>query len=824
MNRQASSATRSWESGTKTVALRQNRSAAHRVLRRILLGYVVSSVVVAIVALSLARSSAPFAGSTGDFGSAAFNDPADDWSAFNKGSGEQAPSWSGDEFLAAVTNAAGGQIVRMPGAQTYVEDDPVLAAVRGTNLLVVVTPPTPLGAVETTRVRDNTVQTAWANPHKIRLIMVHGQEVYLPYATGSDLIAGSTPNSGLPMREGMRTADATDSVVRIAQEELAYRSGNTDYTPPDPPGSNAFTVDDLALTGTRPPTPTELRPIETALDRGGLYVDPAITPAPTFGAGWSTVGQGKPVKVVLLGYAEPNSAPVDWTGALAQRYPGAVVLVMTGKWIESAGTDRQTMIDSIIQTYDLGGFSFAASAPAYGKILDWVTGIDAAAVASHAFARPLPNPPDTSFPRWIAYLLLGTALIIAAGFGVESWIDRRRSTARGSIRRHWRQAAVTGLTNTYLKLSMTPFLGPGGPERPLPVQRHLDAAYATLLQLHGAALDSGTEAQQQVRSAWTDLDAAATALDRAEVGPSASLSPELRNEPLLPAGPPRSIRIPGRLGWHWHWRWLVGLAVLGLAVLFEFSHLVSNTSPQTADVDLTQLQTSSVAEIDGPTHPEAVAIRGIVGNRALFVVQLGPDPDSDVDADDVADQIVRTYPDAIAFVLTDGDIKGASMGAHATTESYGQDDFIDDYYDTQNTAGGDVAVARQLALLYDRLGSTGSIHTAERNTYDPPSTPWVWIAVGLVLTTAAAAVSIRFATRRAVTDLADGRDEQAERTALQLRLAAFASRGLNAPPGATEADPAQFTRMQQLADRISTAKNDEFATLSKELDTLTASE
>ena len=87
-----------------------------------------------------------------------------------------------------------------------------------------VTPPTPLGAVETTRIRDNTVQQAWATPRHLQLIMVHGQEVYLP---GPDLLIRRTPPAGLPMREGLRTGDVTSTVVGVVQETLATSTGTT---------------------------------------------------------------------------------------------------------------------------------------------------------------------------------------------------------------------------------------------------------------------------------------------------------------------------------------------------------------------------------------------------------------------------------------------------------------------------------------------------------------------------------------------------------------------------------------------------------------------
>ncbi len=779
-------------------------------IRAALLGYVGIGVLSALAALIFVAPAPSFEGSSGSPGLAAIDsDPAESWSAFNTGTAEQPPAWSGDDFLAVVAQAAGGQIVRMPGSATYLDDQAVQEVIAGTNLLVVVTPPTPLGAVETTRLRDNSAQQAWADTHRLQLIMVHGQEVYLPVGKALQLLIGLTPPVGIPMREGLRTGDATSTVISVAQSARADARGNRDYQAPNPAGSEAYTADQLKLTDTRAPTAAELGPITAALDRGNLYVAPSITPAPSYGTKWAAVGQGKPVKVVLLPYAAPGVAPIEWTGALAARYPADVVLVMTGKWIESAGLDRQTMVDSIISTYDLGGFAISASAPAYTAILDWVTGIDAAAVSSHAFSRPLPGPPARGIPRWLAYLLLGTALIVAVGLAAGNLVERRRARRSPHPREQWRQRVFAALADCYVRVSSTPFLGPGGPELPAGAQQHLDEAYAGLLELRGADVVGDTSTQALVWAVWTDLDAAARAVGEPREGASATLDAALRTAPDLPA-----VSRSGRGRWRWrptHSWLLIGLAVAVVAI--PLVSLLSRQRP--ADPDVLALRTSNVAEIGAPNHPAAATLSAIVADRALLIAQVGAGKADD--GDQLADRMAKAYPHAVAFVLHNGTIAGASLGADAGTANYDDYSLINYYEDVQNPAGGDVAVARQLALLYDQLGTNGSIHAAVRGAYDPPNVPWVLIAGGLVVAAVLAAFVIRAAVRRAVALAGAVDDERGRRDDLRLRLAAAA-------PGLVRAASADGVvragQIRTLLDRIQTTPDADLDALGERVDAL----
>ncbi|MGI8417008.1 MAG: hypothetical protein ACR2P2_12555, partial [Nakamurella sp.] len=137
-------------------------------LRILLAAYVVFGLIGSLLSLVLVNLPSPYSSSSTDNDvSAILDDPADSWSRFNTGTDGTAPNWTADQFEAAVGDAKGGQIVRMPGARTVLDDNAITALTSGTNILVVVTPPNPLSAVETTRVRDNTLQKYWAVPKKL---------------------------------------------------------------------------------------------------------------------------------------------------------------------------------------------------------------------------------------------------------------------------------------------------------------------------------------------------------------------------------------------------------------------------------------------------------------------------------------------------------------------------------------------------------------------------------------------------------------------------------------------------------------------------------
>lgn len=782
-----------------------------RALAWLLAGYAVVGIIGSLLTLTLVRQTAPYSSDLDAGLSAITDDVADSWSRFNEGVDKAPPAWDADDFRRAVGAADGGDVVRLPGSEvadggTLLDAAAVRKTVSGSNILVVVTPPSPLGAIETTRVRDNTMQQQWAAQRHLQLIMVHGQQVYLP---GPDLYIITSPESGIPLREAMRTGDVTPAVISVAQQSLADQAGDDDHSTPDPPGAAASDAKALAFNDSRAPRPAELAPITAALDAGQLYVGPGVTPVPRFNPDWSKVAPGKELKVVILPFA-PAGTAVDYTTALAAKYPTAAVLVMTGKWIESAGIDRDTMVAALQQTYGLGGFAMAASAPAYPQILDWVTGIDAAATASNAFHRPLPAMPDTSIPRWVSYLVLATSLLLALGFAGGYLLARRRRSSAAAPRR-WLEQVTAGLTTSYLALAAAPGMaGPGGvaggDDPSWRARQTVDDAYADLLELRGLDAEADRPAvTAAVNSAWTLLDDAAGLLGRPEAGPSATLPAKIRIPPRAAAdraGRPEvpwwqqlsaSIRrrkqrrrerpAPGllrSLGRQLAIVTVVGVLALGAVMLWFTTVGLPGTGK---DYDTSAFDTSNVW-IGAPSAAAGSGeLQRVIGDRALLVAVRDDTGMTKMDGVGLADDIAAAHPQAVAFVIADGQVLSAGIGGDIRVGGYDDYSLIDDYYGLQGpAAGNNTALVRQLALLYDRLSTEHSIKALTRSAYDPPAAPWVLIAVLLVLATVGAGFLIRFTARRFAVRAEVDDDSDARREALRLRLSEAADRLLRAPP------------------------------------------
>lgn len=127
-------------------------------------------------------------------------DVADSWNRFNAGTAPTGPSWTVDEVIAAAGSARGGEVITMHGTQSVIDTVAVRKALSGTDRIVILTPPTPLGASEATRRRDNSVQQSWADEHGLSVLMVHGQQVVVPYGQRSPIIIFSVPDAGIPQR------------------------------------------------------------------------------------------------------------------------------------------------------------------------------------------------------------------------------------------------------------------------------------------------------------------------------------------------------------------------------------------------------------------------------------------------------------------------------------------------------------------------------------------------------------------------------------------------------------------------------------------------
>lgn len=791
-----------------------------RLLRGLLIMYAVVGVVGSVASLLIAR--APAFDDSGTSSSADFDeDVANSWNRFNADDATAGPSWTLDQVKAAAGDARGGHIVTLRGSQSVIDATQVEKALAGTRYVVVLTPPTPLGASETTRLRDNTAQQSWADQQGISLVLVHGQQVVIPYGKLNRTIIFDIPAAGLPQREAMRTGDVTATVLSVIDSALGRDADGA-----DDPGTPAAAS--VALTNTRAPTTVELSPVTKALDAGPFYVDPSVSDPPSFHTGWSALATGGHVKVVLLPFAKSGTA-VDWTDALAARYPNTAILVMTGKWIESAGIDRERVLAALWQTYAVGEFALASSPPAYAQILDWVTGVAGIARAAAEQHTSLPAAAPGGIPRWLSYLILGTSLLIAAAFGVQQlWQRRRTRRPGGSTRGEWRDSLLTTMTTCYLQVGQAADLAFDDGVRAR-TRSALDVADSALQALRAMprdplAADDRHQQRNAAREAWFALEEAAEIVGRPDLRPgtlSPGLQPDPADEPSSPSLLRRRKRIAGvRTKRPFRWlTWVVVVALLGFGASTVFGTVIRGGGIGSTAAGPTALRTSNVSGLDGTQRS---GVEQAIADRALLLVY---DDRRDA-AFDTADAVSAAYPNAVVFVIENGKVGSTGIGTDVAVRGYDEFSLIKDYYPVQFAAGTDpVAQARQLVLLYDRLTAEGSIRGAVRATFDGPERPWVLIVIVVVLALIAAALIIRFGVGAASRRLEAGTEGRALRESLSLRLAGAQQDWLEHGTADSRdqqraADWAQ--RARALQERIATAGPADVTPLIAQIDALRA--
>ena len=678
-------------------------------------------------------------------------DVASSWSDYNEGVPETEPAWTTDEFVAAVGDGSPGRIVWMPGAATYLDTAAIDAMIAGSDVLVVVTPPSPLGAIETTRVRDNTVQKYWADERGVRLVMVHGTEAYLPYSDAlGGLIVGATPGAGLPTRDALLYGDATGAVQYAID---AYRGA-------DSPAPAAFDTSAAALRPEgRAPSDAELAPVVAALESGTPYLAPGV-------AGPLDVdlsGLGDDVRVAVFPTVVPGEY-VDYAAALAAAFPGDSVVAVTGNWVQTAGLDDQLATDVMLQISGIGGFPLAAATPDPGRLLSLFASTYEVAAAGIAAHDGLPSAAE-GMPRWVAYLVLGVSVVLVLGFLAGSLLEWRGRRTESWQQRRDRLAGL--LAERYVAIGSALALSLRADTAA--ARRELDAAYSALLELRGA--DEGA-ADEAALAAWESLDAAPRAIGHGELGPSATLDAADRPRPEAVAPQAAAGRSRGatgrRQGRRWLW-WVVALIAGPFLAINVLGRLAGPLSlDETEGGELREALSSGSAAAGAGTDVDLAGVRETIGTRSLMLVY---DTGAGSSAYSLGESIVAEHPQAVVFVIVDGKIDTAKIGSDAAALGYDVYALIEDYYPMQYVAGSDpVAQARQLAILYDRLVAEGKVNGIERLQYESPI-PWVPVGIGMVVALVIAAFLVRAATLRVARWRAERDDETGERESLAMRLA-----------------------------------------------------
>jgi hypothetical protein len=261
----------------------------------------------------------------------------------------------------------------------------------------------------------------WAADNHLKLVHVTGIKVSL--VTGPRSGPATIPE----LRRTTATLDVTESVLilsRLASGMSEDEAADVDVPSPDPVNPDGRRLADVAarLKGDRVyNAPGRDDPVDPAIIRlaGELGIDIRV-------AAFPTVGRGEPT--------------VDYAPALAERFPGDVVLVAQGRWLDIAAPDQakaQSARDYAYGRYEYGSFTQgSAMTDRIATVLDRLHDLR----AELALGRPQPEPQPKPRPFDVRpvigaiapWVLVGSAVVIG-GAGLLHW--RTRAARRAAAER-----------------------------------------------------------------------------------------------------------------------------------------------------------------------------------------------------------------------------------------------------------------------------------------------------------------------------------------------------------------------------------------------------
>lgn len=373
------------------------------------------------------RTLAPVARASSAPGSATVSTAA---SARAAGSDDSDAAWTLDQAEAAVSAST---VARLPGAPAVYDEASVRAAIGAAPIHIALLPFAPVDDTRAAMEQQAYTLNTWGTQQGWPMIVVQGLQVTV---SSYDI----TPGAIADLEPVLAHNDVTHQILRaitVLQQQAAgaaTTAATTAAGPTNPASSGADSTEPSALPAETAADPAQVQTIGDALAAGRIYNDPGLRQAQTIDSRWANVGTGLTVRAAFLPSVAPGGQLTDLIGPLAKRFPGDVVVVMRGRWIEVAGPDQEMLDSAVLWLYGNYMKPFlrweVQPSQAVGLLAGQIGLLRTGVVSNQQSSAPATTS-SGSADGWLAWLLAGAALLLA---GIGGWWA-------GRVRRNSRAAA-----------------------------------------------------------------------------------------------------------------------------------------------------------------------------------------------------------------------------------------------------------------------------------------------------------------------------------------------------------------------------------------------
>ncbi|OLF18738.1 hypothetical protein [Actinophytocola xanthii] len=301
-------------------------------------------------------------------------------------------SWTVAEAEAALARSP---VARLPGSPAVVDEARVRAALAGTGRKVLLLP---YSGVDTRNQHDARVREVRAAVGRNTLVVASGLNVSAP-------VGSVVPSSMDEARQVLATGDLTTFLLTAIKE----RSHDLESLPP-----------------TAPADPAEVDAVTRDLAANRVHTAPGIEPV-TDTDRWDDIVPGAVVRIAVLPPAAPETPRTDLTAALGERFPGDLVVVVRGLWVEFSAPDPE------LSRITLSGYYGAH----FGQLAKWgPRQVNLGLALAREYATLLANRAAVLAPRRAAdpvpFVLTGLPWVFAGTVAVVggSVLAVRRRAAR----------------------------------------------------------------------------------------------------------------------------------------------------------------------------------------------------------------------------------------------------------------------------------------------------------------------------------------------------------------------------------------------------------